>query len=206
MVGPPRCLQKWALFCFQLVCLVASNIFKHSIGKKYLIWFRSAKTLPAENLKTTRARGREGGREKKKSHFLADGSVWNRSQESCFWFMLNCTLNTEQYSCPFFIRLSHCTYFTFTHAHTHPPRSQRIWSLPFQTSNSCAEKHPHFTYKVRVLDVLEHFPTLSRSTLACHKCWLPSQRQFLLLLQRSFTLRMTRACALTILSVAVSHG
>lgn len=27
------------------------------------------------------------------------------SQESCFWFMLNCTLNTEQCSCPLFILL-----------------------------------------------------------------------------------------------------
>lgn len=60
---------------------------------------------------------------KKKSHFLADSSLWNRSQESCFWFMLNCTLNTEQYSCPFFSFLLH--YFTFTyseliHTTTHP--------------------------------------------------------------------------------------
>lgn len=40
---------------------------------------------------------------KRKIYFLAGGSVWNMSQESCFWFMLNCTLNTERCSCPLFI-------------------------------------------------------------------------------------------------------
>ncbi len=58
----------------------------------------------------------------KKSHFLADSSVWNRSQESCFWFMLNCTLNTEQYSCAFFILFTlHLLHIHTYRMHTHPP-------------------------------------------------------------------------------------
>ena len=40
---------------------------------------------------------------KKKAYFLAESSEQNLSQESCFWFTLNCTLNIEQYSCPVFI-------------------------------------------------------------------------------------------------------
>lgn len=78
----------------------APTLYRFVGGKKYLIWFLSAKTLPAKK--------------KKKSHFLADWSLWKRSQESCFWFMLNCTLNTEQYSCSFFIPLLHRTDSTFT--------------------------------------------------------------------------------------------
>lgn len=92
-------------------------------GKKYLIWFHSAKTLPAKKCEKIPFPGRRQRVEK--------------SQESCFWFMLNCTLNTEQYSCPFFIPFTAPT----SHSHiqdvyTHPAHFKSICTLLFQTASS----------------------------------------------------------------------
>lgn len=82
---------------------------------------------------------------KRKIYFLAGSSVWNMSQESCFWFMLNCTLNTEQCSCPLFILFqaaptSH-SHTQKIYAPTHLPHFQRIWTLLLVHT---PEKHPHF--------------------------------------------------------------
>ena len=74
-------------------------------GKKYLIRFHSAKTLPGK---------------KKKAYFLAESSEQNRSQESCFWFTLNCTLNIEQYSCPVFILFTLHVHTQSANSHHNP--------------------------------------------------------------------------------------
>lgn len=96
--------------------------------------------------------------------------MWNMSQESCFWFMLNCTLNTEQCSCPLFILFSGCTYFTFTHTeniHTHSPHFQRIWPLLLAHT---PEKHPHFDLKLRVHLFLVTDPGFCPSNSFCICC------------------------------------
>lgn len=86
----------------------------------------------------------------KKSHFLADGSAWNGSQESCFWFMLNCTLNTEQYSCSFFILFTlHLLHIHTNRTYTHPPTpvSKNLYPpVPnIQLIHTLhPEKHPNF--------------------------------------------------------------
>lgn len=129
MVDPPCRLQNSAFFCFQRVCPKTSNTSTFD-REKNTSFDSILQRLYLQKLW------------KKKSHFLADGSIWNRSQESCFWFMLNCTLNTEQYSCPFFILFTLYRLHILTHRkYTHPP-TQVPKNLYTHVPNNPAHAHP----------------------------------------------------------------
>lgn len=156
MADPPYRLQNST---FSVSSESASNFqhFLHSAGKKIPHLIPFCKVFTCKKIW-------------KKSHFLADSSIWNRSQESCFWFMLNCTLNTEQYSRPFFILFTlHLLHIHTYRIYTHPPTLiSKILYPPVPniqlTHTFHPEKHPHLMYNFRVqhlfLDMLCPFPSI----------------------------------------------
>lgn len=195
MADPPCCLQNSA-FLFPASLPQTSNT----------LTFDREKNTSFDSILQRLYLQKKSEKKKKKSHFLADGSVWNRSQESCFWFMLNCTLNTEQYSCPFFILFT--LYLLHIHTcrkYTHPPTpvSKNLYPpVPnIQLMRTLhPEKYPHFMYKFRVqhvfffLDVLYPFPTIGPPiNLGFSCCFCCIQNHYVL------------GMYITILSVAMSH-
>lgn len=128
--------------------------------------------------------------------------------------MLNCTLNTEQYSCPFFIlftlHLLHIhTYRTYRPTHTHYSFKEFVPSCSKQPAHThCAQRNSLIScinseFSIYFWMCCTH--SLNWPTLLCHKSWLCFQQQFLCLLCSYTQTHYVLGMYITILSVPESQ-